>query len=116
MKYPEIANRMTYILNLRGLKAQDLADKTGINKASISQYVNGSHCPSNYTATMMADVLRVDPIWLMGFEVPMEKPEEKINDSEHLKKYREFINLYSQLSDEKRTLVDNMLKALSEKQ
>lgn len=116
MKYPEIAKRFEYIMNLRGLKQVDLVNKTGISKASIHQYVKGIHCPENDRAFLLAQVLRVNPVWLMGFDVPMEEVEEKVNDSEHLKKYREFINLYSQLSDEKRTLVDNMLKALSEKQ
>lgn len=102
MKCPEISKRMTYILNLRGLRAQDLSDKTGINKASISQYVNGSHSPSNEKAQLMADVLKVNPLWLMGFDVPML--EERL---------MKCLELYSGLSEENQKIVDQMIEALS---
>ena len=117
MKNPEIAKRITYILNLRGMKAQELADKTGINKASISQYVNGNHCPSNDTAKSMADVLRVNPLWLMGFDVPMEIeviPTEH-EMPEHLKRYYEYFKRYASLQDSDKTLVDNLIESLSQK-
>lgn len=52
---------------------QQLADKTKVNKASISQYVNGRNVPSNITAGKIADAFNVNPGWLMGFDVPMER-------------------------------------------
>ena len=73
MKYPEIKQRFEYIMNLRNMKPVDLVNKTGINKASISQYCNGNHCPSNTTASLLGKALRVNPLWLMGFDVPMEE-------------------------------------------
>ena len=71
MKNELTARRLIEALDRRGLKAQDLADLTGVSKSSISQYVNGTHCPSNISAGKMADVLGVSPVWLMGFDVPM---------------------------------------------
>ncbi len=73
MKYPETAKRLSDALNLKKLKAQELADASGVAKASISQYINGSHCPSTLSAGKMASVLGVDAMWLMGFDVPMIK-------------------------------------------
>lgn len=75
MKYSETARRLSSALNKRNMRAQDLANATGLNKASISQYVNGSHAPSNISAGKMAKVLNVSPLWLMGFDVP--EREEK---------------------------------------
>ena len=75
MKYNETARRLSSALNKRNMRAQDLANATGLNKASISQYVNGSHAPSNISAGKMAKVLNVSPLWLMGFDVP--ENEEK---------------------------------------
>lgn len=66
------AKRLAEALADAGLKAQDLADKTGIGKASISHYLNGYYCPGNIKAKKMADVLGVNPVWLMGFDVPKE--------------------------------------------
>lgn len=72
MKFSETARRLSEALNMNNMRAQDLANATGINKASISQYVNGSHSPSNISAGKMAPVLNVSPLWLMGFDVPRD--------------------------------------------
>lgn len=72
MKYSKTARRLSEALNTNNMRAQDLANATGINKASISQYVNGSHSPSNISAGKMASVLNVSPLWLMGFDVPRD--------------------------------------------
>lgn len=45
--------------------------KIGLNKASVSQYVNGKNTPSNITAAKIAQVFGVDPAWVNGFDVPM---------------------------------------------
>jgi len=115
MKYPEIAKRISSILSLRNMKQQDLADKTGINKASISQYINGSHCPSNATALLMSEALNVNYLWLMGFDVPMEI-ESDSNETEEDNRLKRFMTYYTMLNPEQKTLIDNMLKALSSKQ
>lgn len=64
------SKRLKQAMNENRLTAQELANKAGIGKASISQYVNGSHAPSNLSAGKLANVLGVDPMWLMGFDVP----------------------------------------------
>ena len=82
-----------------------MADKTGINKASISQYVNGSHAPSNRTAGKMAEVFKVNPVWLMGFDVSKRKEysEESANSDYDLSKKM------SQLSSRDKEIVLNMI-------
>ena len=74
MKHVETANRINEALAESGLTAQELANRTGLNKASISQYRNGTHKPSNKTATLIGDVLDVSPLWLMGFDVRKKEP------------------------------------------
>lgn len=74
MKYPVTASRLSEAMEMRGIIAQELADKTGIHKSSISQYVNGSHTPSIKNAAKMSKVLNVAPAWLKGYDVPMEPP------------------------------------------
>lgn len=71
MKFQTTASRLKSAMEYKNIKAQELADKAGINKSSISQYVNGSHTPSNINAGKLGNVLDVNPLWLMGFEVPM---------------------------------------------
>ena len=79
MKYEKTAKRLMKALSDNDMRAQDLANATGINKASISQYVNGSHAPSNISAGKMADVLGVSPLWLMGFDVQPTAEDEETN-------------------------------------
>lgn len=56
---------------------QRFVERTGINKGSVSQYINGKNTPSNVTAKKIADCFGVSPVWIMGFDVPMHD-EDKI--------------------------------------
>ena len=76
MKYETSAKRLIVAMARKGIIAQELADRTGVHKSSISQYVNGSHAPSNINAGKMAEVLEVSPVWLMGYDVPMLEPKK----------------------------------------
>lgn len=99
------SKRLKEVLDEFDMKPQELADKTGINKSSISQYVNGSHAPSNITAGKMAEVFKVNPVWLMGFDVEKRKEysEESANSDYDLSKKM------SQLSSRDKEIVLNMI-------
>ena len=73
MKHPLTAKRKKKALSDLNMKPQELADRSGVSKASISQYVNGSHAPSNISSGKMGKILSVNPLWLMGFDVPREE-------------------------------------------
>ena len=73
MKYPISASRLKQILEVRNMSQQELADKSGVGKSSISHYINGSNEPGNKSAYLMSKVLKVNPMWLMGLDVPMEE-------------------------------------------
>lgn len=90
MKNELTAKRLQKALSDANMKPQELADKSGVSKSSISQYVNGSHAPSNISSGKMGKVLDVEPMWLMGFDVEMRKEissESAKNDIEFLKKF-----------------------------
>ena len=92
MKYPITAKRLTEAMAQKGIKAQELADRSGVSKSSISQYINGSHSPSNISAGKMAAVLEVNPVWLMGFDVPMDESDPAgYYDSPIARAYAEFL-------------------------
>ncbi len=90
MKWPVTANRLKQAMNKINISAQELADKSGVSKASISQYVNGSHKPSNISAPKLAKVLMVNAMWLMGFDIDDEnKHPSYYMDPETAKKAQE---------------------------
>ena len=72
MKNEITAKRLRLALDNTSMKPQELAEKSKVSKSSISQYVNGSHAPSNISAGKMGKVLGVEPLWLMGFDVSMK--------------------------------------------
>lgn len=71
-----IAHRLKEALSIRNMRQQDLADVTKISKGSISQYMSGYAEPKSDRIYLMANALGVDPVWLMGYDVPMEKKLE----------------------------------------
>ena len=97
MKFRETAKRLNEALTEVGLSHQELVNLTGINKASISQYRNGTHNPRNKTAPIIGEVLDVNPLWLMGFDSPKKEPA-------YIKKSIDynFIHNYIQFADEEK--------------
>lgn len=75
MRYPEIAKRFRIILNKRNMKARDLSNKANMTEAAISHYVHGNRCPGNKTATILADILGCNPLWLMDLDDNMYKSD-----------------------------------------
>ena len=77
MKNEVTAKRLSIALSNLNMRPQELAQKSGVNKASISQYMSGAHAPSNISSGKIGAVLGVNPLWLMGFDVPMERNANK---------------------------------------
>lgn len=73
MKNKVTAKRLRDAMDACSIKSQELSERSGVAKASISQYINGSHKPSNISAGKMAEILDVDPLWLMGFDVAKKR-------------------------------------------
>lgn len=68
-EYEEIArHRIQHLIDKYCYGSQQVfADRTGINKASVSQYVNGKNTPSSVTAEKIAKAFGCAPEWVMGF-------------------------------------------------
>lgn len=110
MKNELTAKRIQLALSNSNMKPQELADRSCIGKASISQYVNGSHAPGNISAKKMGKVLNVNPLWLMGFDVPMEQ-----DNIDNLKESSpKIIQYYEMLNDMGKHVAIERLKELTE--
>ncbi len=69
--------RLAELLKKRGMKQTDLCELTGIPKSAISQYVSGKIEPRQDRVREIADILEVDPAWLVGFK-PAELSEREL--------------------------------------
>lgn len=64
--------RIKYLIDTYcGGNQQRFAERVGIGKSSVSQYVNGTNFPGNIRAGKIAETFSVNPVWVMGFDVPM---------------------------------------------
>ena len=72
--------RIRKALSIRNMTQSDLCERAKISKSSLSEYLSGKYEPKQDKIFMLSQALNVDPVWLMGFDVPMEKtdaPENK---------------------------------------
>ena len=65
------SKRLETALKIRGMKQADLADKAGTSRAIITIYLQGKTVPRKRSLIKLAEVLDVNPAWLMGYDVPM---------------------------------------------
>lgn len=63
--------RLQKALDAKEWKPVDLAKRTGISESTISQYRSGYAEPKKDRLQLFADVLEVNPAWLLGIDVPM---------------------------------------------
>ena len=77
----EFKNRLALALELRGVRAIDLSDKTGIPKGAISYYLAGKSQPKADRLYKISTALGVSEAWLLGYNVPMDRSaSQKKND------------------------------------
>lgn len=70
------STRLKEGLEVRNMKATNLSKLTGIGKSSISDWLSGRYEAKQDKVYIIAKVLNVDEAWLMGLDVPMEKPKD----------------------------------------
>lgn len=73
MKISNFAKRLKEAMEIRNINQTELHEKTGIGKPSISAYLKGDYKAKQDKVDLIAEVLCVDPTWLIGYDVPMER-------------------------------------------
>ena len=76
------AIRIRKALSIRNMTQSELCRRTKIATSAMSEYIKGLYDPKQDKIYIMAQALNVDPVWLMGFDVPMEKEDKKISPDE----------------------------------
>ncbi len=69
------AKRLRKAMDIRNVKQVELVGKTEISKSAISQYLSGAFVPKQKNTYKLAEALNVDPAWLMGKDVCMERKD-----------------------------------------
>lgn len=76
MKNADFHDRLIEAMKIRSVSAADLCRLTGIDKSALSRYRSGAYKPNQLNTYLLAQALRVNPAWLMGFDVPMSSDDD----------------------------------------
>ena len=77
----QLRDRLQDAMQMRGLRAIDLVDRTGIPKNTLSYYLSGKTEPKADRIYSLAAALDVNEAWLLGYDVPISRnPGQKKND------------------------------------
>ena len=69
--------RFNKALTIRNIKPVELSEKTGISESTISQYRSGYAKPKDDKLAILSNALNVNPVWLLGLNVPMDEEEQR---------------------------------------
>ena len=75
-EFSEMCERMQLALRKRNMKQVELSRLSGIDGGTISNYLYGKYKPKQDKLVKIAEVLDVNPAWLLGYDVPMERVKE----------------------------------------
>lgn len=120
MKQHTTAERLRQLMDERGLKQVDIVravepycNKYGVKlgKSILSQYISGKTEPGQEKLTILGMALNVSEVWLMGYDVPMERktaPTSLMEDE----RVKDFINLFGQLTAQQQSLIIAQIKGI----
>lgn len=66
-------NRLKKAMEMKNIKQVDLVEKTGLDKTLINKYLAGITNARQQKLTKLAVALGVNEVWLMGYDVPMQR-------------------------------------------
>lgn len=76
----QFAKRLKEALQMRGMKQIELAERTGIDRGTICHYLKADYTPKKDQLARLGVALRVNPLWLMGYEIPSQLPAAPVLD------------------------------------
>lgn len=69
----EFGTRLKSALKRKNMSQSRLSEISGINTSTISEYISGRYEPNRSRIAEFANILDVNEVWLMGYDVPMER-------------------------------------------
>lgn len=112
MRKKECHERLAELLSITGTTQADMVERTGINKSVISQYVNGRRLPRQDKLALISEAYNVDPAWLMGFDVPMERK----NTAAAAERDFRILHKFSMLSARDQAIIESMMDQMLDHQ
>ena len=108
------AVRIKKALSIRNMKQSELCAKTKISKSVLSEYISGVYEPKQDRVFILSEALNVNPVWLMGFDIPMEKEDKKISPNEDgglTEGEKQVLELFRAIPEDQQPVVLAMIRA-----
>lgn len=106
------AARLKKALSIRNMTQAELCQKTKIPKSALSEYLKGLYDPKQDRVLILSEALDVDPVWLMGYDVPMEKESKKISPHDRLTEGEKvMLELFRRIPEDQQPVVLAMIRA-----
>ena len=99
--------RLKEIMNIRNVRAIEVSKHCGIAPSQMSHYLKGDYNPKQPTIVKLARYLRVNEVWLIGYDCDMERYTQTYDgtmkeviemcetlDNNDLERVRDFIKSY----------------------
>lgn len=104
--------RIALALKIKGMRQADLCKLAKVPKSSLSLYLSGAYEPKQDRIYDMAKILNVSEAWLMGYDVPMEREEQKNPPEEpKLSEGEEMLlNLFRRVPEDKQQMILQMIR------
>lgn len=71
----KFGNRLTQLMEEYNETTYSMAERFSLSSPTISRYMSGQMAAKVTTIQLMASYFQVNPIWLMGFDVPKHEKE-----------------------------------------
>ena len=103
--------RLSHLCVEMNLSDSDIAKALGISKQTLSAWKCGTRSPKAPTIESVARHFGVSIEWLMGFDVPMEKGNEKsLTELELSEGEKALLELFNQVPEDQQQLVLQMIR------
>ena len=104
------ASRLQKAMDLNGIKQSQLVEKTKIDKSSISNYLSGNYKANQENLSILAEVLGVNEVWLMGYDVPMKNQPTNQGNNTFNRTQALFDKTKDILSDDDRATIEFIMQ------
>lgn len=99
------AERLKEAMYIRNVRARDITENTGISSSQISHYLKGDYNPKQPTVTQLSHYLRVNEVWLIGYNCNMERYEPTFDGT-----LKEIFEMCETLSNNDLQCIKNFIK------
>ena len=110
-KIEACGKRIEKAMIMRRMKQSELCKLARVPKSSLSLYLRGAYEPKQDRIYQMAIALNVSEMWLMGYDVPMERDEITLSNNEELTdNEKTMLGLFRQVPERQQKILIQMLR------